>query len=103
MKLGDYLAANALAIQSAGTSEGASKGWDSRGRGRHPEAGSFQKASSSHAYGTKDTIYRTHSGGEFGAHVKVHEKGDGAVHVTHADGRTNRDGNPGSADTALAG
>ncbi len=46
MKLGDYLAANALAIQSAGTSEGASKGWDSRGRGRHPEAGSFQKASS---------------------------------------------------------
>jgi len=33
----------------------------------------------------------------------VHEKGDGAVHVTHADGRTNRYGNPGSADTALAG
>ncbi|SRR6266566_3755429 len=50
MKLQDYLAANELAIQSVGTSEGASKGWDSRGRGRmtDQDTRAFRKATGRH-------------------------------------------------------
>lgn len=42
MMISDYCAVQDLAITATGTSEGAEKGWDTRGR--HPEAGKFELA-----------------------------------------------------------